>query len=518
VIFVAFEEFDNLGTGYLCSILSKNGFKTRVIDFRHNNYEILELVNRLDPLVIGFSVIFESYIKKFQKLVSLLREGGIRCHFTAGGHYASLRHEELFTLIPSLDSIVRFDGEYTMLELTKRIYAGKEWIKTDGIVYKKKGKIINNPLRPLEKDLDKYPFPMRFPLKEYAFGKKYAAILAGRGCAYNCSYCCLREYYKKAPGPSRRIRSPENVVREMELLHLDKECSVYLFQDDDFPLNTGHRSEWIKRFCKELNRKRLNDKIMWKINCRPDEIYEKNIDMMKSCGLFLIFIGIEDGTDTGLARLNKHMTAAKCLEGINILRKLEIDFDYGFMLFQPSSTFVSINENLNFLKLITSGGITPVIFNKLLPYFGTEIEKELRKDGRLKGSPDFPDYIFFEESLNRYHDFIKDCFADWLTNAGGIVNILRLARNYYSVYSRYYGTSPESRSLNHKVRRVTEKSNNFILDTMKELAWLFESERNNSLLNTILKDYRTKIRSHHRYYVKKINSTVSCMMQLATDN
>ena len=518
VVFIAFEEDDNLGIGYLCAILSKKGFDTRVVDFRFNNYEILELVTRLDPMVIGFSVIFESYIKKFQKLATLLKEGGIRCHYTAGGHYASLRYKELFDLMPSLDSIVRFDGEYTMLELTRCIASGKEWRDTNGIVYKKKGKLISNPLRPLEKNLDKYPFPMRFSLKEYALGKKYATILAGRGCVYNCSYCCLREYYRQVPGPVKRIRSPENVVREMELLLCEKECSIFLFEDDDFPLKTGQGSAWIKKFCKELDLKRLDDKIMWKINCRPDEIDEESIDIMKRNGLFLIFIGIEDGTDIGLHRLNKHMTTAQCLDCINILRKFGIDFDYGFMLFQPSSTFKSINENLNFLKLITRDGNTPVMFNKLLPYFGSDVEKVLKEEGRLKEGADLPDYDFNEKSLNRYHDFIHECFAEWLNDARGVVNILRWARIYYSVYSRYYGFSPKASSLNRKVRKVIKESNKFILNTMKELAGLFESAKNYRGINRILKDYRKSIISHHQGYVEQINCTISEYIELAWNN
>lgn len=518
VVFIAFEEFDNLGTGYLCAILSKNGYETKVIDLRYNNYQILNLIKRLNPVIIGFSVIFDLYIKKFQKLAELLRRGGIRCHFTAGGHYATLRYKELFHLIPFLDSIVRFDGEYTILELTQCITSGLEWRNIKSIVYKSRGRIISNTLRPLEKDLDNYPFPMRFPLKDYAFGKKYAAVLAGRGCVYNCSYCCLREYYSQVPGPVKRIRNPENVTREMELLSREKNCSVFLFQDDDFPIKAGKDSDWIKTFCKELTHRKLNDKIMWKINCRPDEIREEIIEMMKLNGLFLIFIGIEDGTDSGLSRLNKQMTVAECLKGISILKKYEIDFDFGFMLFQPSSTFVSINENLDFLKMICSDGSTPVMFNKLLPYFETAVEKELRKEGRLMGTHDFPDYKFCEEAMNRYYDFIYECFSEWLNDAGGIVNISRWARIYYSVYSRYYALSPEAHSINIRIRKVIAESNSFILNTMKELAQLFESYENSSGMNSMLRNYRKSINSHYKDYVEQIKRTVSDMIKIEEVN
>jgi len=34
VVFVAFEEFDNLGVGYITSVLSESGYESSVIDFR----------------------------------------------------------------------------------------------------------------------------------------------------------------------------------------------------------------------------------------------------------------------------------------------------------------------------------------------------------------------------------------------------------------------------------------------------------------------------------------------------
>ncbi len=73
-----------------------------MIDFRLPNEEILEDLKKSNPLVVGFSVIYEGYIDEFANLVKLLRSEGINCHFTAGGHFASLRPHELFSLIPGL--------------------------------------------------------------------------------------------------------------------------------------------------------------------------------------------------------------------------------------------------------------------------------------------------------------------------------------------------------------------------------------------------------------------------------
>ena len=515
VVFIVLKEYDNLGVGYMASLLSEAGLETKVIDFRKKKSDILKTLKRLDPELIGFSVIYQNHINQFIDLICYLRKGGIKSHFTAGGHYASLKYEELFEFIPQLDSIVRFEGEYTMLKLANSIKTGGKWKEIQGIAYKYNGKVIVNPLRLFESDLDKFPFPLRSPLKTYAFEMKFATIIAGRGCNHDCSFCNTKKFYSQTLGPIKRIRKPEMVIKEMGMLYHKKNCSIFLFLDDDFPLKSVPKPEWIVRFCNELKNKKLNDKIMWKINCRPDEVDEKSFSLMKSNGLFLVFLGIEDGTDIGLKRLNKKMSVTRSLKGINTLKKLEIEFDYGFMLFQPYTTYKSLNENLDFLRQICGDGYTPVTFLKMMPYYETKVEKELIKDGRLKVLPGTRDYDFLDDSLNRYYDFVIDCFMEWLRNTDGLENTSNWARNYISVYKYYFDIQPDVLRLFRKIRRTISESNLFLLDTMKELALIFESKQSNNDNNNLLESYRGKIKSKHDGYKKKIINTMGDFLQLA---
>ncbi len=156
VVLIALKEYDHLGIGYMASVLSDAGFESRLINFYEKKEEILKSLERLKPQLIGFSVVYQYHINRFAELISYLRGKGIKGHLTAGGHYASLKYNELFEFIPQLDSIVRFEGEYTLLDLTKCIYNRKDWRKIKGIAYQDKGKIILNQLRPFEKDLDKH--------------------------------------------------------------------------------------------------------------------------------------------------------------------------------------------------------------------------------------------------------------------------------------------------------------------------------------------------------------------------
>jgi radical SAM superfamily enzyme YgiQ (UPF0313 family) len=517
VVFVASMEYSNLGIGYMAALLTQAGFETTVIDIRNTKEEILKILESLDPLIIGFSVIYQYHIDWFIELVSYLRQNGIHCHLNAGGHYASLKYEELFELIPSLDSIIRFEGEYTLPELVQCIYSGKDWRKIKSLAFKRKNRIVANPLRSLEKDIDRFPFPFRLPLTEYAFNKKFATILAGRGCIHNCTFCNQKEFYRQSGGPVKRIRRPQMVVKEMEYLFNEKECTIFLVDDDDFPLKTNRGSEWVLKFCNELKHNGLDKKIMWKINCRPDDVNEEIFTIMKSTGLFMVFLGIEDGTDIGLKRLNKEMTVTRCLEGLNTIRKLEIDFDYGFLLFQPLTTFRSLNENLEFLRQICGDGYTPATYIKIMPYYETQVEKELKKEGRIKGIPGFFDYDFLEESMNRYYEFIKYYFNEWLRHPDGLVNISKWARNYFAVYSRFFDPEPQITLLHNKVRKIISESNLFFLDTMKELSGFFESGRYKKSGENILESYKESIGLKHEDYKGQINYAMTELLLLAQD-
>ena len=512
VLFIAYKEYDNLGIGYIAGVLSSFGYKTKTINLAADKYSILRTIKKVNPVIIGFSVIFEENLERFRDIISFLRQGGVSCHFTAGGHYASLRHEKLFEFIPQLDSIVMFEGEYTMLELVNHIYNGSDWRNTAGIAYNENGRITTNRLRPFEKDLDKFPFPLRTNLKKYAFNNRFATLIAGRGCVHNCSFCNSRSFYNNKEGIIKRVRKPEFVTEEMNMLYIKKDCRVFIFQDDDFPVKTGNGSVWIKKFCNELSKKDLSNKILWKISCRTDEIEEEPFALMKSNGLFMVFIGIEEGTEEGLRLMNKGVTVSENLKGINILKKLEIGFDFGFMIFHPSTTFRSFRDNLNFLKKICGDGYSAVIVDKMIPSYETRIERELIKAGRLKVSGYINDYDFFDDSMNRFYEFFSGCFAEWQTYPYGAVNLAQWARNYYLVFFRFSGNNPDVIILYRKFKKIIAAANLFFLESASELSDYFESGKYLTNDNKYLEKYRKKIYSKHELFRRKIQDNLDMLM------
>jgi radical SAM superfamily enzyme YgiQ (UPF0313 family) len=498
-VIVAFLEQDNLGVGYLASVLLQNHIDVSIVDFCLGRRAILEHVLRTGPSIVGFSIIFQYHIHDFRDLMAYLRTHGVRCHFTAGGHYPSLRYADLLEMIPELDSVVLFEGEYTFLELVRSSHQKQKWKSLKGIAYRQRGYVVANPLRPLESDLDRFPPPVRQPLKECAFGKKYATILAGRGCYHNCAFCSVRQFYSRPPGPVKRVRRPEMVVAEMELLHRDLGCSVFLFQDDDFPVAGRAGERWAAEFCDLLVQKDLHRTVMWKISCRSDEVQTSLFRRMKEAGLFFVYMGIEDGTDEGLALMNKHVRADTNCRAVDTLKKLGIEYDFGFMLFHPDSTFRSISQNLDFLERICGDGSSPITFGKMLPYAETQVECKLRNEGRLKGPPGFEDYDFAHPSLDSLYCLLAECFREWVSRPDGLLNLTRWARYSLGTYHKYYRRTRKSAALGRAMRECIAQSNRHFIETARGLTAQFESEHNGADAATLVLIRNTVAENHAEY-------------------
>src|SRR5262249_8932866 len=155
----------------------------------------------------------------------------------------SLCHDELLRHFPEIDSVVRYEGELTLVNLVKQLSTGINWRETPGIAYLSEDRVVVTEPRALIPDLDSLPFPHR-PYKAGQLGRfPMLPLLASRGCARRCSFSSIHTFYRTAPGRVVRVRKPAKVIEEMLHLHRDYGVRVFLFQDDDFPLwgNPGRR-------------------------------------------------------------------------------------------------------------------------------------------------------------------------------------------------------------------------------------------------------------------------------------
>ena len=501
IVFVVVEEYDNLGAGYLSAILKPKGFNCHYINVRARVTASLKAIREIDPFIIGFSVIFHHYLSYYIRLAEYLRKKNIICHFTAGGHYASLQPVELFDRMPQLDSIVRFEGEKTMTELAQRLSGSLGWTSLKGLSYRDlNGKVIHNPHRAFVKDIDVFPFPVRPSIKEFPFGKRFTTIIAGRGCVHNCSFCNTRKFYSQSAYSIKRVRSPEKVVNEMAELYRNHLCGIFFFLDDDFPVKWRGNNMWILKFCSELTKQGLKGKVTWKISCRPDEVEESVFSLMKEHGLFSVFLGIEDGTPEGLIRMNKKLQPQDSLNAIAVLKKLKIRFDYGFMLFHPYTTFDSLRKNIDYIERICADGYTPASFLRMIPFYCTKLAEDLCVEERLKTSQKGLSYKFPEKSMDRYYSFVMKCFYAWLRTSDGLYNNTRIIIDQTEVFRFYWNDDPILQPLISKINKIAEESNAFILSVLRRLIPVFEGKTERKENAVLLAQIYKRVKEYHYYF------------------
>jgi len=262
----------------------------------------------------------------------------------------------------------------------------------------------------------------------------------------------------------------------MELLHHQKDCAVFMFQDDDFPLAHAGKP-WAERFCDLLESTGLAGAILWKVNCRPDEIDRDLFARMQSCGLYLVYLGIESGTDEGLSHMNKRLTAQSTIRGVQTLKEIGIQYDYGFMLFDPDSTFQSVLANIDFLERICGDGSSPITFCKMLPYAETQVEQRLLAEGRLSGRDGFRDYSFLDPSLDSFYVFLSDAFNEWVGSHDGVLNLARWTRYYLAVARKFYPATPGLDAWETNVRNLIAEANQSFFRSVRTLAPAFRDGR-----------------------------------------
>ncbi len=495
VMLVGFQNQGNLGLGYLASVLRAHGYTVQIVDIEQKPDDIVRIACAIDPVLIGFSLIFQFFIDRYAQLLALLRAAGLDCHFSMGGHFPSLSYQQTLELVPELDSVVRFEGEMTLLELVDAIGSGREWRAIQGIAYRHADGVVATPARALVEDLDRLPYPDRSYQPAAVLGRSIMPILASRGCARTCSFCSIHTFYRAAPGRIVRTRRPAAVVEEMRALHEERDTHIFLFQDDDFPLFGPVWKRWAGQFVDELHCAGLAGKVIWKINCRADAVDRDLFVRMRDAGLYLVYMGLESGSEEGLETLHKQITVEQNLRAVQLLKGIDLMWEYGFMLLDPSSTFDSVRQNLAFLRTILADGCLPVTFCRMLPYDGTPIKDALVRSGRLLGDVCNPDYDFLDPRLSEFYAGLTRVVSltGWIHGLEAVTLQLGWAWHEVAVLERLFPPLPGMRRYKQRLRQITKASNDLLLRVVEDLTYVHSDGRENPWEAADVERRRTRV-------------------------
>ena len=473
VLLVGFHDQDNMGLRYLASSLREVGCEIRIESFGAEADALITVARQWSPDIIGFSLIFQFMAPDFAKVISALRASGVTAHFTIGGHYASFEPDTLFQIIPELDSVVRFEGERTLVELAAAVIGNHPWHDIRGIAWRDKTGVHIIPNREVPVVLDDLPWPERGDMDYRSQVLPTASVLASRGCPWKCSFCSIITFYEGNGTLGRRRRDPFLVVDEMEYLVRDRGVRLILFQDDDFLAGGKEALEWAHTIAREIIRRGLHERLRFKVSCRSDEIREEALVPLIAAGLTHVYLGVEAGDPDSLKSLNKHIKPDIHFRAGEVLRRLDMSFDFGYMMMEPWSTMLSVRNNLRFLQKFCSEGYTVAGFCRAIPYVGTPMEQRMRAEGRLTGPALEADYHFLDPRLDTFWDFSLVAFAgrNYGKNAtwNGLRSLLFEARLDYP-------DLPYDRGFRKAAQTLAATSNELLYYVIQEGLDLIEDE------------------------------------------
>jgi anaerobic magnesium-protoporphyrin IX monomethyl ester cyclase len=472
VLLVGFQDQDNLGLRYLASSLRAAGHEIRIETFGPDAAPLVDVARAWPPDVIGFSLIFQFMAPEFGQVIGELRRAGIDAHMTIGGHYASFAPETLLELIPELDSVVRFEGEATIVEIASAVAGGGPWRELGGIAWRDADGVHVNSPREDTLDLDALPWPERGDIDYHRQVLPTASVLASRGCPYKCSFCSIITFYEANGTRGRRRRDPILVADELEHLVRDRGVRLVLFQDDDFLAGGRSAREWAVTLAGELVARGLSEQMRFKLSCRSDEVREETLVPLIEAGLTHVYLGVEAGDPESLKTLNKLITPDVHVRAGETLRRLDLTFDFGFMLLEPWSTLESVRNNLLFLRDFCADGYTVAGFCRTLPYVGTPMEQRMRAEGRLTGPALEADYRFLDPRLDALWDFSLVAFAD--RNYGKDATWDRL-RGLLFEARLDYPHRPHDPEFRRAAQTLATASNTLLLDVAEEAVDFLES-------------------------------------------
>ena len=332
----AMDIYPLLGHGYLASYLNALGYSVEIFDatFEQGYDAYFDALAATEPRAVGVYGHLLSRDNAFA-FAQAARDRGLLT--LAGGPDATGYYDDY--LNNGFDIVVRSEGEETAREVMEWSRTGAERAelhKILGIAYRnEEGEVALNGTRPWIKDLDGIPFPRRDEhvhrpyLENWQRVHGYVSlpIFGARGCPFDCAFC-----YRPVFGKHYRMRSPENIVAEIEGCIDLYGAKHYRFVDDTFVI----KKQWVREVSSEIQERGLD--VSFDVLSRADLMNDDMASDLRSMGVRRVYFGMESGSDKVLKRMSKRLTAAKSVNAAATVRRHGMEFLSWIMLGYPGES------------------------------------------------------------------------------------------------------------------------------------------------------------------------------------
>jgi radical SAM superfamily enzyme YgiQ (UPF0313 family) len=361
VTFVAMGA-ENISIEALSAILKKHGHETALAfdrslfndaayfpipplaKFFDNRGEALDKVLSSKPDLVAFSVFADNY----QWALSLARDikKKLKVPIVFGGIHPTTVPQKVIRQ-KEVDIICLSEGDYPLLELVESMAKGKIDYKIKNLWFKKNGKVIKNPVRPLIKNLDELPmidkdlFADVWPISDY-----YLTVTS-KGCICACSYCSqnfLNNWERKLKlGKFLRERSVESVINELKEMKDKFKIKRVDIKNNILSGSMDWTWEFLKRYKKEIN-------LPFRIMGHPVLMTKKYCTELKKAGCWHVQLGIESlNPQVRKKVLLRNETNETIIAAIDNMEAAGLGYSTDFIIGLPGETDKDLEDALKLL-------------------------------------------------------------------------------------------------------------------------------------------------------------------------
>jgi len=403
-----------LGLLYVATVLTENGYEAKVYDAEtsftyrflryssvnrarsHVHYldglqdanhevwhELIRIIEQEDPDIVGVSIMTPTY-RASQKVVSITRQQRPSCTILVGGPHVTICGKEIMTN-KDIDFAFSGEAEESIVSFAKAFETDKDFANIRGIIFRQGGAVVDNGISDRIDDLDALPIPNKDLLifRERYDPNKLAGMIASRGCPYKCQFCAVGPLW----GQKVRLRSPGNVLKEIDDLVEKYRITGFDFWDDTF--TASKRS--VVQFCEGLVQRYGEKRFRWSCITSLRALDENVLRALKRAGCWRIRMGVESGSDRVLEKVEKGITTAQVRRAAKLVKENGFALHTYFMIGFPYETEEDIRKTIDFMQEIKPDTVNLCTFT---PYPGTKLYDYVIKHNLLERDPD---YRIFDE-------------------------------------------------------------------------------------------------------------------------
>jgi radical SAM superfamily enzyme YgiQ (UPF0313 family) len=225
------------------------------------------------------------------------------------------------------------------------------------------------------------------------------------GCPYRCEFCDIPALYGRNP----RLKTPEQVVAELDaLLERGNPGSIY-FVDDNFIANRRAARDLLPHLIAWQRRRgypvELSCEATLNLAQRPDILA-----LMREAYFTTVFCGIETPEVEALAAIDKkHNATMPILEAVQVMNRYGLEVVSGIILGLDSDTPETAERVLEFVE---RSNIPMLTINLLQALPKTPLWDRLAAEGRLVDEPGRESNVLFRQPYEEVLGAWRQCVAE----------------------------------------------------------------------------------------------------------